>query len=238
MSLKAVFFGFRGVIFQGYSLQRDLLAELLQAEGLPLGDFPQEYGKFCLGRSDRVAIAALWRRRGYGATGASFEDRVARHTAAYLERLSALESPPIYPGVVEAVNQLWTAGLRLGIVTGMARAAVECVLERARLQLAFEEIVTGDDLDLAASKPEPASYLQGITRVAARHPEMNLQAANCLAIESNYIGIAAARAAGLSVASVANLYPLHLLQRRADWAIDDLRQLEIERIGRILAQKQ
>ena len=235
MSLKAIFFGFRGIILQDSSLRRDLLAALLRSENLPLQNFSQDYWEICLGYSDRAAIAALCQRRGYNVEGAILDGLVSRYTAAYLERLMGLERPPLYPGVTEAIGQLWAAGLMLGIATGTARAAVKFVLERARLHLAFETIVTGDDLDVAASKPNPASYERAIAALAERRPEIQPHAANCLAIENTYAGIAAARAAGLAVVGVANTHPLHMLQRRADWALDDLRQLDVERASRALA---
>lgn len=232
MNLKAVFLDCSGAIVNDAAIRRELFAELLLAENLR--PEPGEYWESCLGRSDRAAIAALLERRGRSVSTESLARLSDRYAEAYCQRLASLERLPICPGVLEFTHQLWTAGLVLGIVTGLPRQVVEWVLQQAGLQLPFTTIVTSDEA--AASKPAPQGYQQAVARLAQRYGD--LRASNCIAIESTYAGIAAARAAGLLAVAVANTYPLHLLQRRADWAIDDLRQLELERVSRALVRQQ
>jgi beta-phosphoglucomutase len=59
---------------------------------------------------------------------------------------------------------------------------------------------------------------------------MELPAQACLSIEATYPGIQAARSAGIPVLALATFFPLHMLQRRANWAVDGYHQVEWERI--------
>jgi beta-phosphoglucomutase-like phosphatase (HAD superfamily) len=59
---------------------------------------------------------------------------------------------------------------------------------------------------------------------------MELPAQECLSIEATYSGIQAARSAGIPVLALATFFPLHMLQRRANWAVDGYHQVEWDRI--------
>ncbi len=97
-------------------------------------------------------------------------------------------------------------------------------------------IVAGDEITL--SKPEPQGYLLGLQRLNQAYPELkNLQPSECLALEDAYVGIMAARRAGMQVIGVAHTYPLHLLQRWANWAVDRFGDLELERMQKIFLQE-
>ncbi len=230
MSLKAVLFDCSGAIVNDTALRRQLYEALLLSEGSRLE--PGEFQAVCLGRSDRTAIAELLRRRSCPPDEGKIARLTADYTTAYCERLDAPVALPLCPGIIELVRQLWSAGLVLGVVTGLPQSVASQILQRTGLEIPFSVAISGDDT--TASKPDPQGYHLALDRLGKNCP--GLDAANCLAIESTYAGLAAARAAGLLAAAVANLYPLHMLQRRADWAVDDLRQLEIERVGQTLAR--
>jgi beta-phosphoglucomutase len=59
---------------------------------------------------------------------------------------------------------------------------------------------------------------------------MPLQPNECLAIEDTFVGIEAAKQAGIPVVGVAHTYPFHMLQRCTNWTVDYLYQLEVDRI--------
>jgi beta-phosphoglucomutase-like phosphatase (HAD superfamily) len=99
----------------------------------------------------------------------------------------------------------------------------------------FPIIVAGDEITL--SKPEPEGYLLGLQRLNQAYPHLNLQPSECLAIEDTCVGIMAARRAGMQVIGVAHTYPLHILQRWANWAVDQFSDLELERMQKIFLQE-
>ena len=58
----------------------------------------------------------------------------------------------------------------------------------------------------------------------------------CLAIEDTFVGIAAAKKAGMQVVGISHTYPLHMLQRQANWTVDDFLEIELDRVEQVLSQ--
>jgi beta-phosphoglucomutase len=98
----------------------------------------------------------------------------------------------------------------------------------------FSVIVAGDDI--TTSKPQPDGYLLAVDRLNQTFPDLQLKPAECLAIEDTFAGIQAAKNAGIPVIGVANSYPFHMLQRRANWTVDFLSDLELDRIQQVYAR--
>ncbi|MCT7969500.1 HAD family phosphatase [Laspinema sp. D1] len=226
MSLKAILFDFNGVIINDESIHEELINELLLSENLR----PKkgEFWQICLGRSDRACIAELFASRGRFLTDAALNALVERKAIAYQERLAALNKLPIFMGVDDLIYKLRGTPLKLAVVSGALRSEVELVLNRANMAQYFSAIVAGDDI--TTSKPEPEGYLLAVERLNQQYPELNLTPSDCLAIEDTPAGIQAAQRAGIQVVGIANTYPFHMLQRQADWTVDYLRDLELDRL--------
>ncbi len=226
MSLKAILFDFNGVIINDESIHEELINELLLAENLR----PKkgEFWQICLGRSDRACIAELFASRGRFLTEEALNSLIARKAIAYQERLANLNKLPIFLGVEDLIYKLRGAQLKLAVVSGALRSEVDLVLNRANMAQYFSAIVAGDDI--TASKPEPDGYLLAVERLNQQYPDLNLTPRDCLAIEDTPAGIQAAQRAGIQVVGIANTYPFHMLQRQADWTVDDLRDVELDRL--------
>lgn len=222
--LKAVLFDFNGVIINDEPLHEKLIEQVLIEENLrPRSG---EFRELCLGRSDRVGIQALLERRGRVVSETYLDELVVRKATAYREQILSLEKLPLYSGIEDVMFKL--PNCKFAIVSGSLRSAIELVLEKANLRSRFQVIVSGDDLTV--SKPEPDGYLLAIERLNQTFPELQLTAADCLAIEDTFAGIQAAKAANIPVVGVANSYPFHMLQRCANWTVDYLTDLEFDRI--------
>ncbi len=222
--LKAVLFDFNGVIINDEPLHDKLLEQVLIEENLR--PKPGEFRELCLGRSDRACIQELLERRGRVVSPAYLNELVARKAQAYVQAISALEKLPLYTGIEDLMFKL--PQCKFAIVSGALRTEIELVLERANLRSRFSVIVSGDDL--TTSKPEPDGYLLAIERLNQEFPDLRLTASECLAIEDTFAGIQAAKAAKIPVVGVANSYPFHMLQRCANWTVDYLIDLEIDRL--------
>jgi HAD superfamily hydrolase (TIGR01509 family) len=231
--LKAVLFDFNGVIINDEPLHQKLVDEILVQENLR--PKPQEYGQFCLGRSDRACLRDLLTHRGRVVTDTYLDELVARKSLAYQRQLAAIETLPIYPGLSDLIFRLRAAQLKMAIVSGAVRAEIELVLQRTQLTAHFSAIVAGDEI--RTSKPEPEGYLLAINRLNHQFPELQLQPHHCLAIEDTPAGIEAAKRAGIQVVGVANTYPFHMMQRQANWAVDYLSDLELDRVRETFAQQ-
>lgn len=228
MGLKAVIFDFNGIIINDEAIHLELIADLLLSENLrPNSD---EIERVCLGRSDRAGLRALLEKSGRAVTDEYLLELMQRKAEAYRQRLEALDELPIYPGLNEFLLKLRMENLALGLVSGALRVEIETILDRIELRSQFPVIVAGDDL--TASKPEPDGYLLAVERLNAANPELNLTPGDCLAIEDTPAGIEAAQRAGMQAVGVAHTYPVHMLQRQADWVVDEFSELELDRVRR------
>lgn len=234
MSLKAVLFDFNGVIINDEPLHEQLIEQILLGENLR--PQPGEFRKICLGRSDRVCLKELLTNRGRVVSESYLTELIERKAQAYQKLWR--EKPdqlPIYDGLEALIYQLTSRNIKLAVVTGAIRTEVELVLDSTNLAKYFNAIVTGDDI--LTSKPAPDGYLLAVERLKELYPNTNLQPKDCLAIEDTPAGIQAAKSAGIAVVGVANTYPFHMLQRQANWTVDYLRDLEIERVQKVLREK-
>jgi beta-phosphoglucomutase len=229
--LKAVLFDFNGIIINDEAIHEKLLSQLMVEENLR--PKAEEFRQLCLGRSDRACIAALLEGRGRAVTPTYLEGLIARKARAYLQELEQLEKLPIYVGLEDFMFDLRAAKTKMAVVSGALRSEIELVLSRANLSQHFSVIVSGDDQ--VPSKPEPDGYLLAVDRLNQQFPDLQLNPWECLVIEDTFAGIEAAKRAGMPVVGVANSYPFHMLQRRANWTVDYLSELEMERVKGVLA---
>ncbi len=229
MTLKAVLFDFNGVIIKDEAIHQQLIEEILIEENLRPS--PQEYRQVCLGRSDRACLAELLKHRGRVVSDSYLTQLVIRKAQAYQRQLEKLAKLPIYPGLEDLIFKIRVANLPMGVVSGALRSEVELVLHRAQLAQHFAVIVAGDDIK--ASKPQPDGYLLAVERLNQQNPSLTAQASDCLAIEDTPAGIEAAKRAGMQVVGVANTYPFHMLQRQANWTVDYLHDLELDRVQQV-----
>lgn len=231
MTLKAVLFNFNGVIINDEPIRRQLMEGILIAENLR--PQPEEYRHY-LGMSDRSCLNALLARRGRVISESYLTKLVNQKAQAYQEHLEQLEKLPLYPGLEDLIFKLQAAQLKMAVVSGTLRSEVELVLHRANLAQYFTAIIASDDL--VVNQPEPDGYKLAVERLNQLQPELDLQVSECLAIEDKPIRIQSAKQAGLSVVGVAHTLPLHMLQRQANWVIDCLSDLEVERVQQLFSR--
>ncbi|MBE9125654.1 MULTISPECIES: HAD family hydrolase [unclassified Coleofasciculus] len=229
MTLKAVLFDFNGVIINDEALHQQLVEEILIEENLRPSS--QDYREICLGRSDRICLRELLQSRGRVVDDNYLTRLITRKAEAYCRQLEALPKLPIYPGLEDLIFKIRIAQLPMGVVSGALRSEIELVLNRSQLLQHFPVIVAGDDITV--SKPEPDGYLLAVERLNQHYLELNARSSDCLAIEDTPAGIEAAKRAGMQVVGVANTYPFHMLQRQANWTVDYLHELELDRVQQV-----
>ena len=225
MSLKAVFLDYSGVIIDDEAINQELIADILLSENLRADN--DEYTLYCRGRSDRACLKDILASRGRVLSDAYIDKLLQTKAKAYCQKVEQLPEILLPSNLAPFLTQLKEQNIALGLVTGAARLAVDYVLDRVELTPYFDVIVAGDDLQ--ASKPEPEPYLLAASK-------LNLSPSECLAIENNPVGITAAKQAKIQVVGISNLYPLHMLQRQANWTVDDFLEIEIERVDRVLSR--
>jgi beta-phosphoglucomutase len=186
-----------------------------------------------LGKSDRDCLKDLLKCRGRIIREDYLNKLIEYKTQIYQQKLLQLETLPIYPGLPEFLSQLQQQKLLIGLVTNTLKQEAQLVLEKTSLSSYFSVIVAGEEL--IASKPEPDGYLLAVTKINQQNPNLYLQPKECLVIEDTYAGIEAAKRAGMQVVGISHTYPLHMLQRRANWTVDYLIDIELERVNQVIA---
>ena len=233
MSLKAVLFNFNGVIIKDGSIHIQLIDEILIQENLQ----PQrvkEREDF-LGISHRAYLQNLLKNRGRVVTEAYMAQLLTRKAQAYVLELEKLEKLPLYSGIEDVIFQIRSRHLKMALVSDALSLEIEMVLTSAKLAEYFPVIVSGDDI--SSDKPNPEGYLLAVERINQTYPELNLEPDECLVIENTPAGIQAAKRAQMQVVGVANTYPFQMLHRQANWTIDYLIDLDLQRVQEVFLEK-
>lgn len=197
MALRAVIFDFDGVLVNSEPLHFRTLREILLPEGISIDQ--DEYIHHYLAYDDRGAIRIALERHGIP-YDADRVDRIAERKAAIFD--AELADVPFFPGVRELLGGL-AAEMPVAIASGALHAEIEAILEAGGLLPVFAAIVGADDV--SRGKPHPEPYLTALARLEPLAP--GLRPEECLVFEDSMPGIAAARAAGMTVVGVTNSYP-------------------------------
>lgn len=198
--LSAVIFDFDGIIVDTEPLHYKAFQEVLVPLGL--GYSWDEYLRHYIGFDDRDAFREAF-RAGNKMIGPEELKSLIEKKAAAFNRIIACGVKP-YPGVVELIRSI-QGNLPLALCSGALFGDISPILKQLGITDAFDTMVTADEV--AASKPDPESYLLAVERLAAVFPDKGIIAGNCLAIEDTPAGIASATGAALKVLAVANSYP-------------------------------
>ncbi len=197
MPTHAVLFDFDGVIADTENVHVVAWQRTLGA----MGWFePDEVCARAVEVDDRAFLAEVFDRRKID--GGNVDGWVARKQELTLRLLA--DSPKVYPGVVELVDQL-RGRVRLGVVSTTWRANVEGVLAASGLLGAFEWVIGKEDVK--HPKPDPEGYRLAVDR-------LKLPASELIAIEDSPNGLASARGAGVRALAVGHRRP------KGDWVGD------------------
>jgi HAD superfamily hydrolase (TIGR01509 family) len=106
------------------------------------------------------------------------------------------------PGARELIGALRDHGVPIGLATNSGREFATRALRSAGVLDCFDAVVSAEEV--AHPKPAPDVYLEAAARVGAADP------ASCVALEDSETGVAAARAAGMTVVGVPSFPGLRL----------------------------
>ena len=130
----------------------------------------------------------------------------------------------IRPGVVDLLKRAKADGCKTGFVSGTEQATIDIIIALLRdAGVPDFDVVTSRALNVA-EKPDPALYVAALSH-------LGIAAGQALAIEDNVDGVAAAKAAGLSVIGSPGTYTQASDLGNADVVTDDLYASVAERLG-------
>ena len=183
---KAVIFDMDGVIVDTEAYYQREQRRFVNEMGLNVSD--REILDL-VGQSHQTfqrVLADWWSRAGreltLDAAEQTYRDWEALHPCDYKAILN--------PGVADTIDELRSRGVRVALASSSPMDSILAVLEACDLSDKFELIVSGKDFH--ESKPNPAIYLYAIEK-------LDLDASECCCIEDSVPGIAAGKAAGLTV---------------------------------------
>ncbi len=213
--LNAVIFDFDGVIVDSEPLHFRAFQELMKPEGFAFTW--DDYLTFFIGFDDRDAFRTLYAKAGRSLDEARLQELIQAKTGIF-QRLVAEHGVAPYPGVVELFQGLH-GKIPLGLCSGALRSDLAPVLSELGVLALLDVVITADDVP--ASKPDPECYAQCVRRLAERHPQRQIAAPGCVAIEDTPAGVEAAKGAGLNVLAVTNSHSAQKL-RQADRVVPSL----------------
>jgi HAD superfamily hydrolase (TIGR01509 family) len=153
-------------------------------------DFLPEHKRHLLGTSFDAASLKLEEFLDHPGGGAELMAELIELVYAELDG-----EVPAMPGAVELVLELKTQLVPVAMATNAARAFATKALDRAGHGDVFPVVLAVEDVP--APKPAPDLYL-------AAAAALGVDPAACVAVEDSPTGVAAARAAGMTVIGVAN----------------------------------
>ncbi|HEX4952862.1 MAG TPA: HAD family phosphatase [Thermoanaerobaculia bacterium] len=224
--LRAILFGFNGVLLDDEPIHFELFARVLAEEGIALSS-EESYRRY-LALDDRSFCTEALVAAGQAADTARVVRLITRKASYYRERLRR-EGYPFFPGVLARIVEAGRLELALGIVSGALREEVEGALEQAAVRSLFKVLVTAEDV--ADSKPDPQGYQRALEALNSLPPlpDRLFHPHEVLAIEDSPAGLAAAGGAGLATLGVAQTHPADRLAA-ADQVVERLGEVNWQRL--------
>jgi HAD superfamily hydrolase (TIGR01509 family) len=152
-------------------------------------EFTLDHKREMLGTSGEKS--ALTMERHLGQPGRGDKLRVELRELVHGELDGAGVEP--MPGVIELLDALAERGVPLGLATNSGREFATRALRAAGLYERFAAVVSAEDVE--RPKPAPDVYL-------AAAAELGADPDDCVALEDSETGVAAAKAAGMTVVGV------------------------------------
>jgi len=203
---QAIIFDFDGVLVDSEPLHYRAFLRTAQQLGYDVDFDYATYLKRYVGYDDRDGFRAMLKDAAAAKTDSAVavdasDEAIDQLCAAKQSVFNAIvaEGVAVAPGVLELLDSL-PAGLPVAVASGATREDIDLILGAIDLTDRFEVIVSATDV--TRSKPDPETYRSAFEQLAARHRDLALSPARCLAIEDTPTGIASARAAGLQTLAI------------------------------------
>lgn len=219
MQPGAVIFDFDGVLFDTEPLHWRAFAEVLRPRGIELSW--ERYVSELIGYDDRDVFRCVLkesnRREG-------LLDDLIRAKRKVFATLVESEQPAPLPGAEQLIAECVRHEVPLAVCSGAACEDIQLFFQRWPVAQHFQVIVTADDV--AASKPDPASYRLVLERLEEKL-KTEVPPSAVVAIEDTSAGVEAAAGAGLRVLYVTGGKPVSSEASRV-FRVNSLQQVKWE----------
>jgi HAD superfamily hydrolase (TIGR01509 family) len=206
--IEAIVFDLDGVLVDSEPIHFRAANRVLARYGASIGE--AAYRRF-IGLGETATWAA-WRER-WGIRDA-VEALVAAHTEARLREI--VDGIDAIDAAVELARRLHASGMPLAIASSSTTEIIDALVHALGLNGVFSVRISGEDLEVQASKPAPDVYLAAAAR-------LDVTPTACLAIEDSGPGVLAAKRAGMTCIAVPNRWTADQDFSAADVVLESLR---------------
>jgi len=211
-AIRAVIFDLDGVLADSEAWWNEIDKTLLAEHGVTYGG---EHHRNVLGINYRLAVGFY--KKTFGLLERT--DQLMRRRGEIAAEFFAnrIDLFPFAKQVLEELRQM-NPPIRLGLATSSLGTSARPFLDRHKLTVFFDVIITGEEVE--RGKPHPDIYLR-----AAEKLDVSTDA--CLVIEDSLSGIAAAKAANMRVAAIPDTRFVDpgLYERDADYVLGSLKEI-------------
>ncbi len=203
--LKAAIFDLDGVLVDSAKYHYEAWKKIAEELDIPF-DLEKNEALKGLSRMDSLEALLSFGDKTYGKNDK--EKLCKRKNDYYLELIKQVSTMDLLPGVKELLLKLKEEKIPMAI--GSSSRNAKTIIERLGIETYFEAIIDGNDLTKA--KPDPLVYFLAGNR-------LNEKPENCVVFEDGYVGIIAAKKAGMVAVGLGNIQTL----KEADYYFEDLK---------------
>ncbi|MVB12436.1 Beta-phosphoglucomutase [Caprobacter fermentans] len=205
--MKSVIFDLDGVIVSTDDLHFQAWKSMADRNGIP---FDRQINNLLRGVSRAESLEIILRKSEKSYSEQQKQELMQYKNDIYVKLLDNLKHSDILPGVVELINRLKKAGVKIAI--GSSSKNTRKILQKIGLETVFDAIADGTEIQ--HSKPDPEVFL-----VAARKLETKPE--NCVVVEDAVAGIEAAKAGNMTAIAIGDAASSSL----ADYRVNTMMQI-------------
>lgn len=153
----------------------------------------------------------------------SVNELLLRKNILYSEILD--EGVEVLPGLYDLLAELKGAQVKTAVASSSIKDDILKVLKHLKLEGGFDTTVSGEEVE--NSKPAPDIFIK-----AAQLIDANVE--NCVVLEDSESGVAAAKAANMSVIAIPSQYTARFDFTKADLVVRSLEELKIELLKKLV----
>jgi HAD superfamily hydrolase (TIGR01509 family) len=163
---------------------------------------------------------------GAGITAAE-RRRLSEELEARFRRAFAPHARPL-PGVERLIAECQDHGILMAVASAAMSKNVNFIVDALNLRAYFHVILTADEVTQA--KPHPEIFEKTAHK-------LGLVAADCVALEDSFVGIEAAKRAGMKCVAVASTFPAQELRActQADLVVQTLEALNLQKLRKLFS---
>jgi HAD superfamily hydrolase (TIGR01509 family) len=211
---EAAIFDMDGVLIDSNPFHLQKWVELLNGHAIPFD--PKELPQQVLGQRNDTAFRYFFGRElspeETALLGDELEEKFRNAFRPYARPL---------PGVANLLQEFHRAGIPLAVASSAMAKNIEFIVDVLGFRSYFRCLVSGDEV--THPKPDPEIYLKAANGLGCEPP-------GCIAFEDSFVGIEAAKRAGMKCVAIASTFPLRELEARsgADRTIKSFEELNLE----------